>query len=432
MVQIIDENRRPSKWSLLGQGIAEGSKNFVKDFGNLIQEHQKEKKLLQQVQKENEVLQKRFPDINFSAIKDPKMRQKLVEQLLKGELDKEKHKRNISSFGDKYKSQYDAKYRAQLNLMNTLDLGNVFNDNEDNQNGFNPQYFNDQNSNEEQSFNQNPNFQTQSQQSKLIPQKKIAQMAMVNPAVADKMQKYNDQIRDEARHKENISEKRYMQNRKEETEISKPVLLELNQARKNIPFQEQAIEDIKNASQEVSGLDYIADLTGFEPLRSPAGAKLKTAIKDFFLSDLTRVGSRPNMWIEQQLNEALPKIGRSTEANLITAEGMQFKVDLAKKRIELIDELAEEDRKKYGFAKADIDSRANKLMKSYVMDRQKVLEKNIVKIQKDFKESKKPNTLKKVKKGTILSPEIAGEFLEKYKGDRSKAEKAAKALGYEF
>jgi len=176
--------------------------------------------------------------------------------------------------------------------------------------------------------------------------------------------------------------------RKEETEISKPILLELNEARKNIPLQEQAIQDIKNASPKVGALDYFADVTGFEPLRSAEGVKLKTGIKDFFLSDLSRAGARPNMWIEQQLADALPKIGRSPEANLITAEGMQFKLDLAKKRIDLIDDFAEKDREKFGFVRADIDSRAGKEMKKYAIDRQEELKNNIKKI-KAFHKGKK-------------------------------------------
>lgn len=181
---------------------------------------------------------------------------------------------------------------------------------------------------------------------------------------------------------------KYKLGRHEETELSKPILLEMNQIRKNIPLQEQAILDIKEASPNVSALDYFADITGFEPLRSAEGAKLKTGIKDFFLSDLSRVGARPNQWIEQQLADALPKIGRSTEANLITAEGLQFKVDLAKKRVELIDKLSEEDRKKFGFVKGDIDSRAFKEMKKYTIDRQKELYDDIKKIKSQNKGKK--------------------------------------------
>jgi hypothetical protein len=200
--------------------------------------------------------------------------------------------------------------------------------------------------------------------------------------------------------------------------ITKPLLLELQNARKNIPLQEQAIEDIQNAIPEVGGLDYIADVTGFEPLRSASGAKLKTALKDFFLSDLTRAGSRPNQWIEQQLADALPKIGRSQEANLVVAAGMKFKVDLAKKRIDLIDELAQQDQEKHGYVKPDIDSRASKLLKPFVEQRKKDLVDNITEIKKKHK-----NLGKEIKAGKyikMMSPQ--GEVYEILPSDMKEAE----------
>ncbi len=165
-------------------------------------------------------------------------------------------------------------------------------------------------------------------------------------------------------------------------DINQPVLKELSQMRKNIPIQEQAVEDIMNASPDVGWRDYLADRYGFEPLRSSEGVKLKTAIKDFFLSDLSRAGTRPNQWIEMQLAGALPSIGRSAEANQITAAGLQFKVDLAKRRQELIDELTDD----YGYSQIDLDKTASKMMKSYVGERQKLLEKQIRDI-KNKKES---------------------------------------------
>jgi len=221
-----------------------------------------------------------------------------------------------------------------------------------------------------------------------ISDQDIIELSTIDPQMAMAAQRAKNESLKQKRHDEDIDLRKNEIRRKEETEISKPILLEMNQVRKNIPLQEQAIEDIISASPNVSALDYFADVTGFEPLRSAEGAKLKTGIKDFFLSDLTRTGSRPNMWIEQQLADALPKIGRSKEANLITAEGLRFKTDLAKHRMETIDRLAEKDREKYGYVKADIDSRAYKDMKKYVIDRQKQLSENIKKIKSQNKGKK--------------------------------------------
>jgi hypothetical protein len=214
-----------------------------------------------------------------------------------------------------------------------------------------------------------------------------------------------------------ISEKEKMA-RSEAEAITKPLMLELQQARKNIPLQEQAIEDIKMASPEVGARDYLADVTGFEPLRTAEGAKLKTAIKDYFLSDLTRVGARPNQWVEQQLLDALPKIGRSTEANLITAEGLKFKLDLAKKRVDIIDELAAKDTEKHGYVKSDIDSRASKLLKPVVEQQKKEIIDNITAIKKKYKSLGKEE--KAGKYITIMSPQ--GELLEILPSDLKEAE----------
>jgi len=314
---------------------------------------------MQQQRSAKEAISKSFGEevANLS----PELQKLYIEKSLQGNLEEQKQA---------------SKFANQIKMMKELglDFGEGIQNGPSERN--NPEGYQGNEISTEQDFES-----LQPRKSQLIPQKKINAMALVNPAVADKMQKHNDEIRTQQRHEEKLESRKGEIRRQEETVISKPILLEMNQIRKNIPLQEQAIDDIFNASPKVSALDYFADVTGFEPARSAEGAKLKTAIKDFFLSDLTRAGTRPNQWIEQQLMDALPKIGRSPEANLITAEGMKFKVDLAKKRVEAIDKLAEEDREKYGYVKADIDARAFKAMKKYVIDRQQELKNSIKKIK---------------------------------------------------
>jgi|SRR5271166_6149115 len=268
-----------------------------------------------------------------------------------------------------------------------------------------------------------------------ITDEAIAQAAAVDPNVARSLQHAKDVALRERSAKTSReferekfeygkSAEKEKAARHEASEITKPLMLELQQARKNIPLQEQAIEDIKNAVPDVGGLDYLADVTGFEPLRSASGAKLKTALKDFFLSDLARTGSRPNQWIEAQLMDALPKIGRSAEANLVVAEGMKFKVDLAKKRIDLLDELASQDTEKYGYTKGDIDSRASKLLKPFVEQRKKELIDNITAVKSKYK--------------TIGKETKAGKYIKMKAPDGQTWEilpsdvKEAEASGYTF
>lgn len=223
----------------------------------------------------------------------------------------------------------------------------------------------------------------------------IAQATSLDPNLGRVLQHQKDLTLREKREQEKLEFEKGKISRKEDFEIIKPLIQELSNVRKNIPLQEQSIEDIKNAAPDIGWRDYAADVLGFEPGRTAEGAKLKTALKDFFLSDLTRAGSRPNMWIEQQLSDALPKIGRSPEANLIVAEGMSFKVDLAKKRMEILDDLMERDKQKYGYVKADVDSRAYKLLKPYVEQRKKEMIDKVHSIKKENKSSKKTSLASK-------------------------------------
>ncbi len=333
----------PKKQSI-GQRLSQGVGRGLEMGSQMIQEQ----KQAQQYNQENEMI-KKLTGHDVSGIRDPKVRQQIVETALQG-----KQKEGLLS--------------QKQDFLNQILKGNG---NQNNAQG-----------------NLGAEQPQQNFDASKLSDEQIAQVSSVDPNMGRALTHAKDVALREKREDQKMQFEKEKLSRKEQGEISKPILLELNESRKNIPLQEQAILDIQEAAPNVSGLDYFADVTGFEPLRSAHGAKLKTAIKDFFLSDLTRAGARPNMWIEQQLADALPKIGRSAQANLITAEGMKFKLDLAKKRIEEIDKLAEQDRDKYGFVKGDIDSRAAKNMKKYVIDRQKELGDNVKKIKAENKGKK--------------------------------------------
>lgn len=396
MVQIIP--RIPTAWERFGENISQGLGDYMKNTASQMQQMKQQKQQQMQMEQENQALKQL--GIDLTGISDPKQRQQYVAAALQGA-----NQRELEMF--KQQGREQATQQKQEFLGQLMGGGQTQNREEQEQAQGGEKY--------------DPANFTDAQ---------IAQAATIDPNLARIMQSQKDVALREKREEEKRQfemgkEERKREHeiskvrRKEETEISKPILLELNEARKNIPLQEQAIEDIQNAAGDVSALDYLADVTGFEPLRSASGAKMKTAIKDFFLSDLTRAGSRPNRWIEEQLADALPKIGRSKEANLIVAEGMKFKVDLAKKRIEILDDLAEEDRENFGYVKANIDARAAKEMKKYVIDRQHQLKQNIEKI-------KKPPAKGQSKTVRIRSPE--GEILEI---DRNDLEEA-KQHGYQL
>ncbi len=367
MVQVLEGNRyyKPTAGQRLSAGIQPNLQ-----VGREYVEKQEGKQRLTQ---ENEALKKM--GIDLSGVADPAARKEIVSKLLE--------RQNKESLMGK----------KQEFLSNLLGGGSS------SKGGMNDNLFAGQskNSSNRMSAQNSMNGENLNQNSSPlnITDLQILQASSIDPVLGRELRAAKDTALEQQRHRENVQEKHNLLTRKEETEISKPILLSLNESRKNIPLQEQAIEDIISTSSEVGARDYLADITGFEPLRTESGAKLKTAIKDFFLSDLTRVGARPNQWIEKQLNDALPKIGRSVEANHIVAEGMKFKVELAKKRIEIIDKMAEEDREKFGYVKGNIDVRATEKMKPFVEQKQKEMRENIERIKKNnlLKGKPEPKTI---------------------------------------
>ncbi len=295
------------------------------------------------------------------------------------------------------------KFEQQRNLLEQLGIG-----------GFGR---NEEKGSQLQGMSQNNQQETpiNGQQMSRVPEETIYAAEIVGQhGLAQQMRDHNKNILDEKRRQEDIQRDEYKIGRKEHHEAAKPLYTELQQIRKNIPLQEQAIEDIMTASPGVGIRDYLADTFNFEPLRTSQGVKLKTAVKDFFLTDLTRAGGRPNMYIEQQIADALPKVGRDPEANQITAAGMKFKTDLAKKRVELIDKLSEEDEENFGYVKGKtLDSRVYKQMQKYVIDRQKQLADEI----KFIKKSNPSNKQLSGKMVDVLGPD--GEI---YEVDQSEVE----------
>jgi|ERR1051326_5698563 hypothetical protein len=373
MIQVLPpRNRGPSFGEKLNAGIGNAL--------GMMDQYQHQAQAAKQLENENQALARM--GIDLTGVSDPKQRQQYVAAALQGANQRELEM--MKQQGRQQVKQQEQDFLGQLFGQKGSAQGQEGNIGNPGQ--FNPGQLSDAD---------------------------IAQAASINPNLGRLLQSQKDLAMRENREEQKREHEIGKARRKEETEISKPILLELNQSRKNIPLQEQAIEDIQNAVADVSPLDYIADVTGFEPLRSASGAKMKTAIKDFFLSDLSRVGVRPNQWVEQQLADALPKIGRSKEANLMVAAGMKFKVDLAKKRIETIDELAEEDREKFGYVRANIDSRAAKEMSKYTAIRQKELKEEMEKI-------KKPPAKGQSKTVRIRSPE--GEIYEIERNDLEEAQ----------
>jgi hypothetical protein len=225
--------------------------------------------------------------------------------------------------------------------------------------------------------------------------------------------------------------KRFKEDRDFEWKRAEPVLKSAEDLRNTIEEKKTAANLIKQtaATGNVAGWNqWFADSLGIEPLRNADAALLKTATKDFFINNLAKAGSRPNQWIEQQISDAMVKIGRDTESNLKVAEMINYWVDREAEKVRIIDNLEDEDLIENGFVKGDIGKRASKQMKQWEDKRRDQLVYEIQRIA----EEQNPKTLESIKevpKGTPLTIEKARIFRQKFGKD---AERAARNAGYDL
>ena len=125
---------------------------------------------------------------------------------------------------------------------------------------------------------------------------------------------------------------------------------EVSQVEKDLPNTEFALASITdslgNANKWAALRDQLAEHTGFEGFRSAAGAELDSAIKNYFLGDLSSIkGGRANVFLEKQIRDAYPKAGRDPIANQKVTIGMQMKEKINRLLVERTREMEKEELK---------------------------------------------------------------------------------------
>ena len=168
-----------------------------------------------------------------------------------------------------------------------------------------------------------------------------------------------------------------------------------------------------------------------EALRSPEGAVMKTAQKELLLGNIQRAGQRPNMWIEQQIADMQPKIGRTMEANLTVNEILETNVALEKLRNEISYAMEEEEVRVNGFAKPGLAHRVDEELRvkgqglqDRLAFRTRAIHDGLTSKKQLRKEVDKP-----VPDGTYLTP-IMAEIMKDKVGSPEKVIQRAKQLGY--
>ncbi len=174
--------------------------------------------------------------------------------------------------------------------------------------------------------------------------------------------------------------------------------------------------------------DNLAEISGMEGLRSPEGAIFKTASKEYFLGNISRAGSRPNQWIEQQIADMMAKIGRSKEANLSVERALENEIDLDQERLRLTDEVSDRLKRDKNFDLSQLGREVQKGMTSYSNKKQLELFNDLRAIKSIADE--KPQKYKAVEKGTPISDYVARAIYLQFGKDMKKADAYAKKLGY--
>lgn len=211
-------------------------------------------------------------------------------------------------------------------------------------------------------------------------------------------------------------------------QLSGPILKEANEIRATLPIEEGALEAMQDAittgDQSFWSLDNLADKTGIEAFRTAKGGQFKAASKNFLVNNVAKFGARPNMYIEQQVADMLPKVGRSEEANRTALEMLKFEHDIKQKRIEAIDNLSNEYLKTLGYVPATFGQDVDKSMKDWVKDRQKQLAESLKGIAETEKSKKGKKT--SIPEGTVKVKSASGVVGYIPKANLEKA----KAAGY--
>lgn len=212
------------------------------------------------------------------------------------------------------------------------------------------------------------------------------------------------------------------------------ILLKADEIAETLPQKTTALNLMDNAissrNLEWWSPDNLAEVTGIEAFRSPEGALFKTAAKEYFLGSISRAGTRPNQWIEQQISDMLTKIGRSTAANLSVSRALRNELDLDRERVRVTEEISNRLREQGDLSMSKLGPEVNKHMQNYAETKQRELFNDLRAIKAI--DDKQPQKFKKVESGTEISKVMAQALLRQFNNDATKAREEAQKLGYKF
>jgi len=222
---------------------------------------------------------------------------------------------------------------------------------------------------------------------------------------------------------------RFQDERNYQTGLAKPIIQEAEQS--TIPLSESRMA--LNVAKDAIDKDQVgffspsnfskmlSDITGVDLPQDATGAQLSSASKNFLINSLGKVkGGRPNIFIEQQISQAAPRIGQSKEANLRAYLPLEAGQDILENYYETVNKLYEEDLQKKGYPSGNIGLRAQKIVHPFVKDRMKKLENYFKTNSKTKDGAQNFSSLEEI--STKQSPQ---------KGDRAKNKKTGEEFAWD-
>ena len=264
-------------------------------------------------------------------------------------------------------------------------------------------------------------------------------LASVNPTLGSIASQEESNKRKDIREGKKEKRRIFESDREFHTKRSGPVVAEAMKVLAEAPISEGLLRQqrIANSTGNVSGFaEFAIDQLGLEWARSPESAEFRNAAKNRYINSLKSLGggARLNQFLEKQIADAQPLVGRSVEANDVVLDMEEFVEDMKVERAKYVKELAREDREKYGYERADIDDRADDLMRDYSTRRQELMAQNIRRRHENNFPTDEELAFdifsKPVPSGTPLTERVARILMIKNNDDAQKAQAEAKRLGF--
>jgi hypothetical protein len=259
----------------------------------------------------------------------------------------------------------------------------------------------------------------QSLWSSLTPEQKIA-LDLKNPQVARNLRQDEDlQLKREKLELQREAPEREAERKKAEDVLSKVATSKENilQRKQDMQMAETAI--LQNPGDISSVKSWASKAFNLPMLADASTAQFTAGIKDAYVQDVRKLGNRPNMWIEQQIESATARLGQSDEANLSIIAAGKAKLDIEDRHNEIVDRLEDSYLSKGMKVPSTIGKEAHKELKLYAKERYDELAYDLRSLfeKEQGEQSLMRNALKKVPQGTPLTLEMRDVLFKKIGAD---------------